>query len=158
VCSSDAAHNLKETTMPNVVKHRFAPELTRKTEVTALGADQAAREKRAALRKWLKGTKRGRNAERAMRLRFDAAKVRYLRALLDFTHAAAVRNRDTGGTFVLAEATSEVRETTALALEAANAKLFGDYETTAAKAAKYQGVAAFMAAEAPAYEKISEVY
>ena len=126
--------------------------------MTAEDADQAPREKRAALRKWLKETKRGRNAARAMRLRFDAAKTRYLRALLDFTHAAAVRNRDKGGTYVLVDAMCEVRETTALALEAANAKLFGEYERTAATAAKYQAVAAFMAAEAPSYEKISEVF
>lgn len=159
--------NDKELPMPKMIKYPSVPVSARKTEVTAKDADdefaiaEAAREKRADLRKWLKETKRGRNAERAGRRRFDAAKTRYFRALLDFAHAAAVRNRDTGGSFVLATALAEVHETTALAIDAADAKLFGREQyasAKAAKAAKYNAIAAFMAAEAPAYEKINEVF
>jgi hypothetical protein len=117
--------------MPNVIKHPSAPVSARKTEQQTKLASKA-------------------------QLRFDAAQARYFRAVLDFTHAVAIHNRNAGVPLSAARTRYEVQETTALAVEAAAAKLLGGSEPTASRAATYKDIAVFMAAEAPVYENISE--
>jgi hypothetical protein len=118
--------------MPNVIEHPSAPVSARKTE---------------------QRTKRFSKSQ----IRFETAQAVYSRAVLNFTHATAIHNRDGGKSFLVARTQYEVRETTALAVEAAAAILFGRDKPTSAKAAKYKAIAFYMGC-APAYEKISEVY
>lgn len=104
-----------------------------------------------------KNVQKAERAANAALEKYNRAEARYFRAVLDFAHATAVKNRDTGVPHSVARAEYEVREITGLAVEAAAAKLLGGSERTAATAAKYKAIAAVMAAEAAKRHRVAAV-